>query len=145
VYTVKRGTSPRIVKAALISSTGVKFMDGNMLRMKLGLKSTWASFASMSISPAARDDIAIAAGQSLVLKGRIYPALATGDTVRLYFNYAGDWRSREVTATVGTENLGSGYTARYSAYSEGVSPDQTTQYYFKSGKVVSPTTTITVQ
>jgi stage II sporulation protein D len=144
VYTVQRGTSPRIVKAALISSAGVTFMDGNMLRMKLGLKSTWAQFTSMSISPAAHDDTTITAGESLVLKGRIYPALATGETVRLYFNYDGAWRSREVTTTVGTESLGSGRTARFSAFSDGVSPKQTTQYYFRADQAVSPTTTIAV-
>jgi len=145
VYTVKRGTSPRIVKAALISSSGVKFMDGNELRMKLGLKSTWAEFASMSIAPATRDKTTIAPDQRLTLRGRIYPALAKGETVRMYFNDGDAWRSREVTTTVETESLGSGYTAKYSAYSEGISPEQTTQYYFKAGKAVSPTTTVTVQ
>ena len=83
VYTVKRGSSPRIVKAALIGSGGVKFMDGNELRMKLGLNSTWALFTSMSISPAPRDHASISAGGSLTLKGRIYPALAAGATVKL--------------------------------------------------------------
>jgi stage II sporulation protein D len=145
VYTVKRGSSPRIVKAALISSSGVKFMDGNALRMKLGLKSTWAQFVSMSISPAARDAVTIAAGGGLTLKGRIYPALATGEAVRLYFNYDGQWRSREVATTTETEDLGSGYTARYSAYSEAISPEQTTQYYFKWDKAASPTSTVIVQ
>ena len=145
VYALKRGTSPRIVKAALIGSSGVKFMDGNELRMKLGLKSTWAEFTSMSISPAARDHIGVPPDTSLTLKGRIYPALDEGATLRLYFNDGDAWRSREVTTTVETEKLGSGYTAKYSAYSEGISPALTTQYYFKSGKNVSPTTTITVQ
>jgi stage II sporulation protein D len=145
VYTVKRGTSPRIVKAALVSSSGVKFMDGNELRMKLGLKSTWAEFTSMSIAPSARDKTTVAPDQSLTLRGRIYPALAKDETVRLYFNDGDAWRSREVTTTVETEKLGSGYTAKYSAYSEGISPELTTQYYFKSGKNVSPTTTITVR
>jgi len=144
VYTVKRGTSPRIVKAALISSAGVKYMDGNELRMKLGLKSTWAEFTSMSISPAARDGVTVAPDTSLVLKGRIYPALATGETVRLYFNDGDGWHSREATTTAETEDLGS-YTARSSAYSEAISPAQTTQYYFKAGKAVSPTTTVTIQ
>ena len=145
VYTVKRGASPRIVKAALISSSGVKFMDGNELRMKLGLKSTWAEFTSMSISPAARDHVAVPADTSLTLKGRIYPALGADETLRLYFNDGDAWRSREVTTTVMSEQLGSGYKAKYSAYSEGVSPTLTTKYYFKAGKNVSPTTVITVQ
>jgi stage II sporulation protein D len=144
VYTVKRGTSPRIVKAALVSSAGVKFMDGNELRMKLGLKSTWADFTSMSIAPAARDHVTVAADTSLTLKGRIYPALGEGESLRLYFSDGDDWRSREVTTTVESEKLGS-YTAKYSAYSEGISPERTTQYYFKSGKNVSPTTTVTIQ
>jgi hypothetical protein len=50
-----------------------------------------------------------------------------------------------VATTTETEDLGSGYTARYSAYSEAISPEQTTQYYFKWDKAVSPTTTVTVQ
>jgi stage II sporulation protein D len=145
VYAVRRGESPRIVKAALIGSGGVTFIDGNALRMKLGLNSTWAEFVSMSMSPAARDAVTIAAGDGLTLKGRIYPALATGATVRLYFNDDGQWRSREVATTIGTEDLGSGYTARFSAYIEGISPETTTQYYFKWDKAVSPTTTVTVQ
>jgi hypothetical protein len=113
--------------------------------MKLGLKSTWAQFTSMSISPAARDKVAIAPDEQLWLKGRIYPALAEGETLRLYFSDGDAWRSREVTTTVETEKLGSGYTAKYSAYSEGISPEQTTHYYFKAGKAVSPTTTVSVQ
>lgn len=145
VYTVKRGTSPRIVKAALVSSAGVKFMDGNELRMKLGLKSTWAEFTSMSIAPAARDRVTVAPDTGLTLKGRIYPALGEGEALRLYFNDGDAWRSREVTTTVESEKLNSSYTAKYSAYSEGISPERTTQYYFKSGKNVSPTTTITIQ
>ena len=55
VYTVKRGASPRIVKAAIIGSGGTKYIDGGSLRIKLGLNSTWAIFTSMGISPAARD------------------------------------------------------------------------------------------
>jgi stage II sporulation protein D len=145
VYTVKRGSSPRIVKAALIGSGGVKFMDGNELRMKLGLNSSWAVFTSLSISPAARDHTSISPGGSLTLKGRIYPALAAGATVRLVFSYAGASHSRNVTTTRASENLGGGYKATYSQYSEKISPSQTTTYYFSSGKARSPTTTVTVK
>src|SRR5450759_2319253 len=97
VYTVKRGSSPRIVKAALIGSGGVKFMDGNELRMKLGLNSSWAVFTSMSINPAPRDHASLSPGGSLTLQGRIYPALAPGATVKLVYSYDGKWRSRSVT------------------------------------------------
>lgn len=144
VYMVKRGTSPRIVKAALIASGGVTFMDGNMLRMKLGLDSTWAEFTSMSISPAARDKVSVAPDAALTLTGRTYPALAASETVRLYVNDDGRWRSREVTTTAGTEDLPGAYTAHYTAYTANVSPQTTTQYYFKWGTFVSPTTTVTV-
>jgi stage II sporulation protein D len=145
VYTVERGSSPRIVKAALIGTSGVKFMYGNELRMKLGLNSTWAVFTSMSISPAPRDHASVSAGGSLTLTGRIYPALATGATVRLVFSYDGTWHGRSVTTTRGSENLGGGYKASYSEYSEDISPEQATQYYFAAGKSHSPTITVAVK
>ena len=145
VYTVKRGSSPRIVKAALIGSDGVKFMDGNELRMKLGLNSSWAVFTSMSISPAPRDHAGISPGGSLTLAGRIYPVLASGATVKLVFSYDGKWHSRSITTTRASENLGGGYKATYSEYSEDISPEQTTMYYFSSGKAHTPTITVAVQ
>jgi len=145
VYTVKRGSSPRIVKAALIGSGGVTFMDGNELRMKLGLNSTWAVFTSMSISPAPRDHAGISAGGSLTLTGRIYPALALGATVKLMLSSDGTWRGRSVATTRASENLGGGYRATYSEYSERISPAQTTKYYFSSGKAHTPTTTVAVK
>jgi stage II sporulation protein D len=145
VYTVKRGSSPRIVKAALIGSGGVKFMDGNELRVKLGLNSTWAVFTSMSISPAPRDDASVNPGDSLTLKGRIYPALDAGATVKLKFSYGGKSSSRSVATTRASENLGGGYKATYSEYSASISPAQTTTYCFASGKAHSPTITVAVK
>ena len=144
VYTVKRGTSARIVKAAIIGSTGTTYIDGGALRIKLGLNSAWAIFKSMSISPAARDDAGITAGRSLTLKGRMYPALAAGAKVTLHSYYDGRWHSKGVATTRTTESLPGGYTARYSAYSVSISPSQTTKYYFSSGTAKSPVTTITV-
>jgi stage II sporulation protein D len=145
IYTVRRGTSPRIVKAAIIGSGGVKFMDGNELRMKLNLCSTWAIFTSMSIIPAASDHATVAAGGALTLRGRIYPALPTGTNVRLHFTYGGKSHSRLVTTTGASQSLGGGYTAKYSTYSAPVSPSQTTDYWFASGKAKSPVTRITVK
>jgi len=145
IYTVRRGTSPRIVKAAIIGSGGVKFMGGNDLRMQLGLRSTWAAFTSMSISPAASNHVAIAAGSALTLRGRIYPALPAGANVRLHFSYGGESHSRVVATTRASESLGGGYTAKYSTYSSHVSPAQTTDYWFVAGKAKSPVTKITVK
>jgi len=145
VYRVERGAAPPIVEAARIGSGGVTYIDGNELRMKLGLNSTWAVFRSMSISPAPRDNASISPGGSLTLKGRIYPALAAGAAVTLLFSYDGKWHSRSVTTTRHSEDLGGGYTAKYSSYSEGISPARTTQYYFASGTLHSPTMTVTVK
>ena len=89
VYTLKRGDSPRIVKAAILGSTGTSFIDGGSLRMKLGLNSSWAIFTSMGISPAARDGASVTAGGSITLKGRLYPALADGAKVYLHSYYGG--------------------------------------------------------
>jgi stage II sporulation protein D len=145
VVPVKVGTSPRIVRAALIGAKGVTFMDGNMLRMKLGLNSTWALFTSMSITPAPDDHVSITAGSSVLLSGRMYPALPVGASVRLRWYSGGAWHSHSVPTTRVVQKLGQGYSTTYSAYSANESPTQTTQYFFLHGKSVSPTTTVTVQ
>ena len=144
VYTLKSGTSPRIVKAAIIGSRGTKYIDGGSLRVKLGLNSAWAAFTSMGIAPAARDRAGVSAGGSINLSGRIYPALREGAEVRLHYFYGGKWRSRRVVTTRRSESLPGGYTARYSVYAERVSPIGTTRYYFSSGTAKSPVTTISV-
>jgi stage II sporulation protein D len=145
VYTLKRGTSPRIVKAAIIGSNGTKYIDGGSLRVKLGLNSAWVVFTSMGITPAARDGASISAGGSITLSGRIYPALAEGAEVRLHYYYSGKWRSRGVATTRKSEKLPGGSTARYSLYTEPVSPIGTTKYYFSSDKAKSPVTTVRVK
>ncbi len=144
VYRVKRGTSPRIVTAAVIASGGTRYIDGGALRIKLGLNSAWATFTSMGISPAARDGAAVAAGGSITLKGRLYPALADGAKVYLRAYYGGSWHSKGVVTQRVAESLPGGYTARYSAYSVSVAPTTSTKYYFSSAKAKSPVTTILV-
>ena len=144
VYTVKRGDSPRIVKAAILGSKGTSFIEGGSLRMKLGLNSSWADFKSMGISPAARDGASVDAGGSITLKGRLYPALADGAKVYLHSYYGGSWHSTGVVTERVSENLPGSYVARYSSYSIAVSPTSTTKYYFSSLKAKSPTTTIRV-
>ena len=105
VYTVKRGDSPRIVKAAILGSKGTSFIEGGSLRMKLGLNSSWAVFKSMGISPAARDAASVSPGGSITLKGRLYPALADGSKVYLHSYYGGSWHSTEVVTDRTSENL----------------------------------------
>ncbi len=145
IYRVEAGASPRIVKAAIIGSEGTTFMHGSTLRAKIGLNSAWATFKSMSISPAAADKVAISGGQSVALSGRVYPALASGATVKLFYSRDGAWRSRSVATVRHSQDLSGGYTAKYSSYSVTLAPTQTTQCYFLSGAAKSPTTTITVR
>ena len=144
IYRVKRGKSPRIVKAAIIGSSGTTYLHGSSLRVKLGLNSTWVTFKSMSVSPAAQDKRAIAKGASVALKGRVYPALASGESVKLMANRDGTWRSRRVSTTRRSQTLAGGYVARYSTYTVTLSPGDTTQYYFVSGSAKSPKTKVTV-
>lgn len=145
VYVVKRGVSPRIVKAAIVGSGGTVFLHGSVLRVKLGLRDSWAYFTSLSIVPAPSDHPSITAGGSITLKGRIYPALDAGATVTLHYSYSGHSGTRTVATARGSESIGSGYSAKYSSYTVSVSPDQTTTYWFSSGKARSPKTTLTVK
>ena len=144
IYRVKSGKSPRIVKAAIIGSAGTTYLHGSALRVKLGLNSTWVTFKSMSVAPAAQDKHAIAKGAAVTLEGRVYPALAAGENVKLMANRDGTWRGSSVATTRRSQTLAGGYVAEYSAYSITLSPGETTQYYFASGSAKSPTTKVTV-
>ncbi|MEE4276753.1 MAG: SpoIID/LytB domain-containing protein, partial [Thermoleophilia bacterium] len=144
VCRVERGISPRIVKAAVIGTEGTTFIHGSTLRAKLALSSAWATFTSMSMVPAASDGVTIAAGESVTLEGRIYPALPADAVVALYSESDGVWHSQSVSTGRHTQALPDGYSTVYSTYSVTVSPSATTRYYFESGSVTSPTTTVTV-
>ncbi len=144
IWTVKHGWSPRIVKAAVLGSGGTTFVDGNSLRMKLGLNSTWVEITSIGICPAARDGATIVAGESITLSGRLYPAIKDGGSVYLHTWKDGAWHGHPVETVRTAEKLPGGATAYYSAYSVSVSPRATTRYYFSSLKAESPVTTVTV-
>jgi len=144
IYRVERGVSPRIVKAAIIGTSGTTYMHGSTLRTKLALNSAWATFKSMSIVPAARDAITIKKGETVAISGVVYPALAAGTQVKLMYNPDGTWRSRAVNTARKTRTLTDGYKAGYSSYRINLTPGRTTKYYWVSGTAKSPTTTITV-
>ncbi len=78
IYVVKRGVSPRVVKAAIIGDKGITWVSGSTLRFALDLRDTWVHFTTMSISPAAAQHKTISAGDKVTVSGRIYPALAAG-------------------------------------------------------------------
>lgn len=144
IYRVKSGKSPRILKAAIIGSAGTTYLHGSSLRVKLGLNSTWVTFKSMSVAPAAQDKRTIAKGAGVTLEGRVYPALAAGESVKLMANRDGTWRGSSVATTRHSQTLAGGYKAEYSTYTITLSPGETTQYYFVSGSAKSPTTKVTV-
>lgn len=142
VYVVKRGASPRVVKAALIGTNGVTFVSGATLRYKLALRDTWASFTSMSM---VADSTTVTYGVGTRVRGRIYPALKDGATVKLHYVRDGASGSLTVTTNRQTQDLGNGYTASYSTYSFTAKPKKQTTYQYVSGKARSPRVTLKVR
>ena len=131
VYVVKRGTSPRVVKAAIIGTNGVTFVSGATLRYKLALRDTWASFTSMSM---VADSTTVTYGVGTRVRGRIYPALKDGATVKLHYVRDGASGSLTVTTNRQTQDLGNGYTAAYSTYSFTAKPKKQTTYQYVVGQ-----------
>ena len=130
IYVLQRGVSPRIVLAAVVGSKGTQFLHGSILRAKLDLKDSWAFFRSMSISPAAADHAGVAPDGSVLLSGKLFQAAPAGATVTLHAYYDKAWHTQSVATTRASLALGSGYTAKYSAYQVTLKPAQTTTYYF---------------
>jgi stage II sporulation protein D len=145
IYVVKRGVSPRVVKAYIVGDQGVTAIRGSTLCVKLGLRDCWAYFTSLSINPAAADKYAITAGDNFPLVGRMYPAVATGTKVTLHYYRDAVWQSMDMNTTRGQLALADGYTANYSSYSFAAHPPKTTEYYVTYGKYASPHTVVYVR
>ncbi len=145
VYVVKRGVSPRVVKAAVIGSEGISWISGSQLRFKLDLRDTWVAFRSLSISPAKADATALVYGEAVTLKGRLYPALPDGGTVTLNLLRDGVWRTRTLTTARRTQRLNDTLTAAYSAYSVTLKPGRTTTYFVSRASLRSPQTVVAVR
>lgn len=148
LYVVRRGASPRVTRALALSSSGATAVGGTTVRARLGLRDTWFSVRSMSIIPG--EGARLAQGDDLLLRGRTYPALGAGATLRLYYYRDGRWRSLTVPAASierGARTVtaaGESYTLSYSVYSYRVRPGVTTAYRFGSGSSRSPKMTVTV-
>jgi stage II sporulation protein D len=145
IYVVKRGVSPRVVKAAIIGDKGITWVSGSTLRFALNLRDTWVYFTTMSISPAAAQHKTISAGDKVTVSGRMYPALAKGTKVTLNFKSGSAWHTVDVATHRASQSLGSGKKAYYSTYALTVAPAATTQYYFTHGDAQSPHTVVTVK
>jgi stage II sporulation protein D len=134
VYVLKRGTSPRVVKALLIGATGSTTTDGATLRARLGLRDTWAYFTSLSIAPYPAKTIVY--GAAVTLTGRRYPQLAASTAVTLHVRpVGGAWSSHKAAAAAGSSVV-AGYTVNFTSYSLKATPTATTQYYFSTPAVM---------
>ena len=141
IYVLKRGVSPRVVKAAIIGSNGVTIVSGASLRYKLVLRDTWVSFRSLSIDVT---DASVVYGGTTTVKGRTYPGLEDGAEVTLHVYRDGAWTTRTVKTSRHAQDLGSGNTATYSSYSLALTPKETTTYYVTWGTARSPKVKVTV-
>jgi stage II sporulation protein D len=136
VYVVKRGTSPRVVKALLIGDKGWAMTSGASLRAALGLRDTWVYFTSLSI---ARSSATVAYGSAVTLSGRRYPQLAASKAVTLHQRpTAGSWSTHTMTTTAGASTI-DGYTVKFTGFSAKVSPTANTQYYFTAPAAMGAT------
>jgi len=142
VFVLKRGTSPRVVKAAILGTKGVTLVSGASLRYKLALRDTWVSFTSLSLVPGGTT---VTYGVGTTLSGRIYPALKNGGTVTLRFTRGGAPVSVDLPTTRHTQDLGAGLTATYSTYKATVKPKKQTTYSVVSGSARSPQITLKVR
>ena len=126
---VKRGTSPRVVKALLIGDNGWALTDGATLRARLGLRDTWLYVSSLSItSPVAT----VTYGDTATITGRLYPAAGSGRTATLHERpTGGSWATSAPTATAGASVV-DGYTVKYSDLSAQVKPAVNSRYYFSA-------------
>ena len=145
IYVVRRGSSPRVVTALVIGSTGVSTISGGNLRVKLGLRDSWVSFTSLSVDPSRSTGKTITYGDSTTVSGRRYPALADGANVILHNHPVGSvWATRTIKTSRHSQSL-AGHNVRWSEYSARVRPQRTTEYYFTSSSGVSPHTVVSVR
>jgi len=145
VYVVRRGVSPRVVRAAVIGSEGVSWISGSQLRFKLDLRDTWVTLRSLSIAPAKADGTTLTYGGTVTLKGRLYPALPDGATVTLNILRDDVWRTRTLPTTRRMQRLNDTLSAAYSAYSVTLKPGRTTTYYVSRAALRSPRTVVAVR
>ena len=124
---VKRGTSPRVVKALLIGDKGWVLTDGATLRARLGLRDTWLYLTSLSIMhPVAT----VTYGGTATITGHLYPAVGSGRRATLHGRPSGgSWATSAVTATPDSAVV-DGYTVKSSALSATITPTANGSYYF---------------
>jgi stage II sporulation protein D len=142
IVVVRRGTSPRVVRAYVLASGGARAISGTDLRSLLGLRSSWVTITTMSLSASRAS---ISSGGVVRLTGRIYPALPAGGRVTLHIATAAGTRTRTITTRRHSQALPDGHSATYSTYTCSLGPGGTTTYSVSSGSSTSPRVTVTVR
>jgi stage II sporulation protein D len=128
---LKRGTSPRIVRAQVVGSRGTRTITGPTLRAALGLRDTWARFTR--VSTAARASHGTPVGRAAVAS--VPPALASihgsldpvpkGDLLIVERRVDGRWKK------IRRVRMGSGGSYRAEVRRPGV-------YRVRSGVIAGP-------
>lgn len=149
VFVVKRGTSPRVVKALVLGDKGVSVVTGSTLRAAFDLRDTWVYISSMSLAPAVADKARLTYGVGgVTLSGDLYPGRADKTAVLLHYYRAGGWKTISVASRrVVTTAVAAGvkYSVVSSHYSYRVAPPASTKYFFSYGSVSSPATVVSVR
>ena len=102
IRVLKRGRSPRIVRARVYGTRGSRVLTGAQIRARLGLYDTWADFTTVSTSQArparaARSARRVRRGPPFGIQGRLDPAPRGG---KLVLERRAGKRWRKVRATL---------------------------------------------
>ena len=102
IRVIKRGVSPRVVRARIYGTQGTTTVSGPTIRARLGLYDTWAYFTKVSGSSVAGPSIARVAGvtrrEPFVLAGAFQPA-PRGRRLAIERRSGRGWRRVEVVRT----------------------------------------------
>jgi stage II sporulation protein D len=129
VRVIKRGSSPRIVRARVTGSRGSTTITGPTIRARLGLFDTWAYFTRVSSSQARGAQAGAARAAFPTLAGSFRPAPRSGRVL------AERRRGR------GWERVGAVELGRSGSFRTTVAVDG--RYRVRSGGVVGPTVRVT--
>jgi stage II sporulation protein D len=125
VDVLRRGDSPRILRAAVVGTDGRRSATGDQLKARLGLRDTWARFGRIDTAPApaatAMRSPSTGAAPAGVLSGRVTPA-PRGGTVVIERRGERGWRvaERARTARSGAFRVSVARPGRYRVRADGV-------------------------
>ena len=92
IKVLKRGVSPRVVKARIVGSRGSTIVTGPQIRARLGLRDTWFHLRRVSTEKSPAEARTLRGARPLVALHGTIDAPGT-DTVRLQRRTAGGWKN----------------------------------------------------